>query len=237
MKFSTFNYFNRLVALLLMMVFVSQSLVSCVTPGTGKLVKTQVMDDGLEKKVLRQTGLTGAAAGFITGAAVGILLAAVQISLEEQRLGRKLTDSERSVYVAEATAIALAGGVFGWHKGQQKGAKVVATAKDRDNLKQLVQGAKNHNAYLANYNSNLRREIASAAAAKDKKRLQALGKEASTMLKNEDKTIATRTASSNKLPPAYRSGYQSTINPLVKERNELATTISKLAATEKSVSF
>lgn len=237
MKNSTFFRYVRWSNLPLVMVFLSYSLVSCVTPGTGKLVKTQVMDDGLERKVLRQTGLTGAAAGFLVGAAAGILLAAVQISLAEQSLGRKLTDQERSIYVAEATALAFAGGVFGWHKGQQKGAKVVATAKDRDNLKQLVQGAKNHNAYMANYNDNLRREIASATASKDKKRLHDLGKEASAMLKSEDKTIANRTSSSSKLPPSYRGGYQNTINPLIQERNELDAAVKKIAATEKAVSL
>lgn len=230
-----FRPFCRRLTPLVMALFLSQSLVSCVTPGTAKLVKTQVMDDGLERKVLKQTGLSGAVGGFLVGAGAGILLASVQIALEEQRLGRKLTDRERAVYVAQAAAMAMAGGIFGWHKGREKGAKVVATANDRDKLAQLVKGAKNYNAHIDNYNSVLRNETALAKVANDKSRLRGLSKEASYKMKTVDKTIADRTKSINNLPPNYRSDYKATLAPLIRERDELQSAIQNIAAAEKSI--
>lgn len=235
MNNTVFARFCRLVCLPLIFIFLSQSLVSCVMPGTAKLVKTQVIDDGLERKVLQQTGLSGAVGGFLVGAAAGILLASLQIALEEQRLGRKLTDRERAIYVAQATAMAMAGGIFGWHKGREKGAKVVATAKDRDRLAQLVKGAKNYNAHLDDYNSVLRKEATLAKVSNDKSRLRALGKEATYKIKTVNKTIADRTKSVNNLPPDFRGGYKATLAPLIRERDELQAAIQNIAAAEKSI--
>jgi hypothetical protein len=230
MLHKTLTRFPRLVHIPLLIAFASQSLVSCVTQGTGNLVKTQVMDPGLEARVLKQTGLSGAAVGALTGAAVGMGATLLAGGLT----GRQPTSQQ---LVMAGVVGATAGGIFGWHKGQQKGAAVVATAKDRDNLKQLVQGATQYNAHLASYNASLRREVASAKSGNDKKRLLALNKEASAKLATVNKTLSVRTKSVNNLPPNYRGGYANTLGPLKQEKRELEAAISNIAATERSISL
>jgi hypothetical protein len=226
-----FYRLNRAAYVPLLLVLISQSLMSCVSTKTAGVVQTQVMDPGLERKVLRETGLSGALLGVVTGAAIGIGAALLVGAITGQQ-------PNTGQMVAAGVMGATAGGIFGWHKGKEKGGKVLATAKDRDHLKQLALGARQYNAHIDNYNTNLRRDIASAKSSKDQTRLLALSKAASAKLSQVDKTITVRQTSINNLPPSYRDGYKSTLAPLQREEKELRqleAAVRNMAGTEKSI--
>jgi hypothetical protein len=179
-----------------------------------------------KKKVLRETGVSGAligvAAGAATGAATGALLA------RSQGL-----DMKRGAIVG-AIVGAAAGGTIGYHRGKQQGEKVVAKAMSRDTINSLLRGAKAYNQGLVNYNRELTTKISAARKEADpntqKKRYKSLEMEARGMLGDADSRVKERKKAANnpQWDSNQRKQYANTISPLTTQRNALAKQVENL---------
>lgn len=159
----------------------------CTTTATQQQVLSEPMTADLEAKVLKETGISGAAIGAVAGALVGGLAmmgaAAASGASSEQAL---------AMGVVGALAGGTAGGVGGYYEGKKKGQQVVAQAMTRDQVRQLVQGAREYNARLAKNNATLSAALQRAKASQDKKTLGVIRKEGTKELKTLDQRVATR---------------------------------------------
>jgi len=140
---------------------------SCMTKQTAYSVVTAPMTEDLEKKVLSENRLSGAAlgalGGAVAGAGAGALIAVA--SGQDPRKGA----------IAGGIAGLVGGGIVGANEGDKKGKQIVATSLGRDNLRKLTQAAREQNARTARFNSELRRQIDTASKEPDPKlRKQAL---------------------------------------------------------------
>jgi len=215
-------------------------MVSCVSTGTGKQFKNGVVTPDLEAKALKETGLSGSIIGGIGGAVAGFGLGMLIVTLDGLAgpNGRQLSDQQRGQLVTTTTiGGAAAGGIFGYKKGQQKGRQLVASAKQRDQLKGLVNGARDYNARLAEKNNELKIQFAAAKAAKDKKQLAALRKNAEGNRNEAAKVLSLRQGAIAKTDPKYRSGYEGTVPKLAQEKAKLDSIIRDIAATESVISL
>ncbi len=212
-------------------------LVSCVSTGTGRQIKNGPMTVDLESKVLKQTGLSGTILGGLGGAAAGFGLGMLVV-LADEAGGRTYSDEQRGRIVT-ATTIggAVAGGMFGYKKGQQQGQRVVASAKEQNQLVSLVNGAREYNARLAAENQNLRNRVAGAKASKDSKQLAALKREAGANLADADARLRTRQIALEKVQPEHRGDYAGTLPKLQQEKAKLESTIKDIASTETIISL
>ena len=139
---------------------------ACTTTATQQQVLSEPMTSDLEAKVLKETGISGALIGALaTGAATGALtfatLAATGASLEQAAVGAAIGGA----------AGAAAGGVAGYQQGKKQGQKMVAQAMTRDQVRQLVQGARDYNVRLAKNNATLKAALQRAKTTGDKKPL------------------------------------------------------------------
>jgi hypothetical protein len=228
---------HRLRLNLLLAAALCHCLVSCVSTGTGKQIKNGPMTADLESKILKQTGLSGTILGGVGGAVAGFGLGML-IVLADEAGGRTYSDEQRGRIVT-ATTIggAVAGGMFGYKKGQQQGQSVVASAKEKDQLSSLVKGAREYNARLAAENQDLRIRVATAKTSKDKKQLAVLKKEAGAYLADADARLKTRQKALEKTQPEYRGDYEDTLPKLKEEKAKLESTIRDIAATESVISL
>lgn len=212
-------------------------LVSCVSTGTGKQIKNGPMTADLELKVLKQTGLSGTIIGGVGGAVAGFGLGMLVV-LADELGGRTLSDDQRGRLVTTTTiGGAVAGGMFGYNKGQQQGQQVVASAKEKNQLSNLVKGAREYNERLAAENQDLLNRIATAKSSKDKKQLAALKKEAGGHLADADARLKTRQKALEKTQPEFRGDYEDTLPKLKQEKAKLESTIKDIAATESVISL
>jgi hypothetical protein len=159
----------------------------CTTTATQQQVLAEPMTSDLEAKVMKETGISGALLGALaTGAATGALtfatLAASGASLEQAAVGAAIGGA----------AGAAAGGVAGYQMGKKEGQKVVAQAMTRDQVRQMVQGAREYNARLAKNNATLSSALQRAKASGDRKTLGTIRKEGTKELKILDQRLANR---------------------------------------------
>ncbi len=220
---------NRFCLHLMLAAGLCQSLVSCVTKPVGYQAIHEPMTADLEAKVLSQTKLSGTffgvASGVLIGAAVGYAVGAATH-----------TDPTRAA-IEGGIVGGLAGGVFGYQKGQEKGRKLVATAQQKDQLHQLVDGAKKCNQQLAEENAKLRRRLASAKASKDKTQLAGLKWDANQSLREVNSRLSAREKAIEKIAPNYRAGYTRTLPDLQREKAKMESVIRDIAATESTISL
>ena len=186
------------------------------------------MTSDLEAKVLKETGISGALIGALaTGAATGALtfatLAASGASLEQAAVGAAIGGA----------AGAVAGGVAGYQQGKKQGQKMVAQAMTRDQVRQLVQGAREYNARLAQNNATLRTALQRAKASGDKKTLGTIRKEGTKELKILDQRLANREKAlkQGKFPSGSgKSEYQAQVIKAKSERAQLVKIVNESSA-------
>lgn len=214
---------------------------SCTTQSTAYQVQTQPMSVDLEKKILRETGLSGMA----IGAAVGGVATGAALALLTKAAGGNDEQVKRAA-IAGFAAGAVGGGINGFQEGQKKGQQMVAATMTRDQARQLVKGARAHNQQLASYNSGLRKKIASVKQFSDPKEKKlayiALKKQTDKMVKDADKKIETRNTALNsdkwaKGTGSEKSQYRGLTNEMVSERNTLASYSAQLSKLEQSVVY
>jgi hypothetical protein len=193
------------------------------------------MNEDLEKKVLQETGVSGAALGALSGAAIG---AAAGVATEgaESLLGGRKFDAERAKEKALVGGIAggVTGGYIGYQKGRREGEKLVSAAMSRDNVNNLLKGAQAYNDGLKKYNAGLRSKIAAAKKEPDasrRKSLKSLEREAKGQLVNADNRIAMRSkgAGNLKWDLKQRQAYNRTVESLTTQRNSLQKQVDTLA--------
>lgn len=216
------------------MLSVTHLLASCTTTHTAGLIKAGSMDMDLEKRVMWETKFSGAALGVVGGALAGALVGGV-ISAAT---GGMMTSTQQGQLIGgTAAAGAVAGGFFGYQKGKEKGEKIVATAKEKAQYQRLVQGAKEYNSKIASYNAGLRKQLADAKKAKDKKKLAALKKEAGHKLANVSSRVQERGDFLEKIDPDARATYSKTLPELKKEESKLQKTVQDIGVAESPFSL
>ncbi|WP_395746267.1 hypothetical protein [Prosthecobacter sp.] len=225
----THGRFSRIWLLFLVMPYLS----SCTTTHTAGLIKSGPMDFDLEKRVMWETKLSGTAVGVVGGMVAGALVGGL-ISAATGGMGGT---QQAGLIGGTAAAGAVAGGFFGYQKGKEKGQKIVATAKEKEQFQRLVQGAKEYNSKVAGYNANLRQQLADAKKAKDKKKLTALRKDAGSKLQSVSARIHDRSALVEKIVPESRAPYSKTVPELEREQNKLKKTLQDIGAAEAPISL
>lgn len=200
----------------------------CTTTATQQQVLSEPMTSDLEAKVLKETGVSGAAIGAVAGAVVGGLAmmgaAAASGASAEQAL---------TMGIIGAVAGGTAGGIGGYQEGKKKGQQVVAQAMTRDQVRQLVQGAREYNARLAKNNATMSAALQRAKASGDKKTLGVIRKEGTKELKVLDQRLATREKALNqgKFPAgSEKSQYLAEVSKAKSERGQLVQIINESSA-------
>jgi len=212
-----------------LLLFVSLPFVNgCTTTATQQQVLSEPMTSDLEAKVLKETGISGAAIGAVAGAVVGGLAmmgaAAAAGASSEQAL---------AMGIAGAVAGGTAGGVAGYQQGKKKGQQVVAQAMTRDQVRQLVQGAREYNVRLAKNNATLSTALQRAKTSGDKKTLGVIRKEGTKELKVLDQRLATRQKALNegKIPAgAGKAEYQAEVAKAKSARAQLVQIVNESTA-------
>jgi hypothetical protein len=209
---------------------------SCVSSQTSKLVKEGYMTEDLEKRVLRETGVSGAAIGALTGASIGAMGGLANEGWSALIEGRPF-DKERAKRDATIGAYAggVTGGYIGYQQGRREGEQLIVAAMSRDNIDQLLRGARAYNAGLRNYNAGLRTKISAARkesdAAKRKASYGKLQREANAQLNDANDRVAQRwnAGGNQKWDQDQRSNYRETVRPLVAQRDALKEQVDTLA--------
>lgn len=209
-----------------------------LTPQTAYTVQTQPMSVDLEKKVLRETGLSGMA----TGAIIGGIGSAVVIGFLTKMAGGSDEQVKRNATAALVTG-GLIGGVKGYQKGKSEGQKIVAQSMDNDKLNELLKGAKAYNQHLASYNLNLRDKLAEVKKIPDPKEKQfayaSLRKQSDKELKATDVRIAERTKAIDN--PAWKysekSKYRAQKDELVARKASLVAMNNQMAKLEQAIVY
>jgi hypothetical protein len=200
----------------------------CTTTATQQQVLSEPMTADLEAKVLKETGISGAAIGAVAGALVGGLAmmgaAAASGASAEEAL---------ALGVVGAVAGGTAGGIGGYQEGKKKGQQVVAQAMTRDQVRQLVQGAREYNVRLAKNNATLRTALQRAKTTGDKKTLGTIRKEGTKELKILDQRLANREKAlkQGRFPSGSgKSEYQAQITKAKSERAQLVKIVNESSA-------
>ena len=200
----------------------------CTTTATQQQVLSEPMTADLEAKVLKETGISGAAIGAVAGAVVGGLAmmgaAAASGASAEQAL---------TMGIIGAVAGGTAGGIGGYQEGKKKGQQVVAQAMTRDQVRQLVQGAREYNTRLAKNNATMSAALQRAKASGDKKTLGVIRKEGTKELKILDQRLATREKALNqgKFPAgSEKAAYQAEVAKAKSERAQLVQIVNDSTA-------
>jgi len=200
----------------------------CTTTATQQQVLSEPMTADLEAKVLKETGISGAAIGAVAGAVVGGLAmmgaAAASGASSEQALAMGLIG---------AVAGGTAGGIGGYQEGKKKGQQVVAQAMTRDQVRQLVQGAREYNVRLAKNNATLSTALQRAKSTGDKKTLGTIRKEGTKELKILDQRLATREKAlkQGKFPSgSEKTEYQAQLSKAKSERAQLVKIVNESSA-------
>ncbi len=234
------NIKQRLQFNLVLVAAVCHCMVSCVSTGTGKKIKNGQMNQDLEARVLRETGLSGGVIGGVLGGIGGFGLGVLVIALD-QAAGGHMSDQQRTgLLIGTTTLGAGLGAKYGVQKGRQQGQKLTQAAQQKKSLSELVSGARQYNSKLEQQNDNLRSRIATAKRAKDKKQLAVLKGEASSNLKEVNSRLGERQHAVGKLgktDPAASSNYARTMPKLQQEKTKLESSIRDIASTESSISL
>jgi len=189
---------------------------ACTTTNTAYEVQTQPMNPALEKKIIRETGLSGMGGGALAGALGGAILGGVATKLAGGN-----SDQVKRNAIRGGAAGAAAGGYAGNQKGKQEGQKIVSSGMTRDKAWQLVKVAREENQRLTSFNAGLRRKITAAKAIEDTKERKiayaTLNKQAASFKKQSDTTISMRNKALEnkdwgKGTSGARSEYRSTVN-------------------------
>jgi hypothetical protein len=197
----------------------------CTTTSTQRQVLSEPMSSDLEAKVMKETGISGAAIGALvggvtTGALTFATLAATGSSMEQAATGAAIG----------AAAGAVGGGITGYGQGKKQGQKLVAQAMTRDQVAEYVKGARAYNVHLAKTNATLRTALARAKSTGDKKTLNIIRKEGTAELKSLDQRIASRTKAVNNLEWPSGSGkaqYKSELSQAKTQRAQLAKILAE----------
>ncbi|MCB1129567.1 MAG: hypothetical protein KDN05_00460 [Verrucomicrobiae bacterium] len=214
---------------------------SCTTQSTAYQVQTQPMSVDLEKKVLQETGLSGALIGAAAGAVIGGALAGGLTAAA----GGNSEQIKRNALIGAGLG-AAGGGVKGYQEGQKKGQQMVTASMTRDKARQLVKGARAHNQELASFNSALRKKIASVKQFSDPKEkklaYRTLASQANKKIKEADKLIETRKKALEsdkwaKGTGSEKSQYRGLTNEAVNTRNTMASYSAQLAKLDQSVVY
>ena len=183
------NIIRPLVAIITLVALLNLS--ACTTTGTKQLVLAEPMSADLEAKVLKETGISGAAIGAVGGALVGGLA-----TMGAARAAGASAEEALILGAIGAVAGGTAGGMAGYQVGKKQGEKVVAQAMTRDQVAKYLQGAKAYNDHLAQVNTTLKTQLNSARQIEKpnirKTRLAQIDKAARTELKDVDKRLALR---------------------------------------------
>lgn len=214
---------------------------SCTTQSTAYQVQTQPMSQDLEKKVLRETGLSGMAIGAIVGGIVVGGLSAVAV-----KAAGGSSQQVKNAATAGFVAGAVGGGIKGHQEGQKKGQQTVAASMTRDQARQLVKGARAHNQELASFNSGLRKKIASVKQFSDPKEkklaYQTLKKQTDNKIRDTDSKIKLRNDALKsdkwaKGTGSEKSQYSGLTNEMVSQRNALASYSAQLSKLETTTYY
>ena len=211
---------------------------SCVTQSTAYDVQTKPMTQDLEKKVLMETKVSGAAIGATVGAVAGaVVLGGLVAALGGDG------DAITKAAVAGGVIGAVAGGAEGAKKGEQKGKAVVGKGLSRDQLRQLASAAREQNERLASFNADLKRQIGKAGKEPDPK----LKKAAYASLRNQGKrhldeanerlAMRQKALESKNWPDSQKGDYRAQMTQLSRERDSLVRTINQAAALEQAVVY
>jgi hypothetical protein len=207
-----------------------------VSSQTGYLVKDGYMTEDLEKQVLRETGVSGAAIGALAGAGIGAFLGIAEEGFEAALQGRPINkkQAEQNAWT-DAIAGGVTGGFIGYQQGRRQGEQLVAAAMSRDNVNRLLQGALDYNSGLRQYNTGLSNKIAAAKkepdATKRKATYRKLQSEANAQLNDANDRVAQRWSAggNQKWDQDQRSKYRETVRPLVAQRDALKEQVDTLA--------
>ena len=211
---------------------------SCTTQKTAYAVQTQPMSADLEKKVLRETGLSGAVIGGVVGGITGALV----MGIDARMRGLSPEETQKRIAIG-ATAGAVGGGVIGYNQGRQKGGEMVAKSIGRDRLNQLLAGAQAQNQHLASFNAGLKDQIAKAGRISDPKEKRAayssLRKQSNRELSEANSRIELRNKAlqNPRFSNQERNAYQSKRNDLVNKRNSLEESINQIAKSEQAIAY
>ncbi len=214
---------------------------SCTTQNTAYQVQTQPMSVDLEKKVLRETGLSGMAVGAAVGAVAGGLGGAVL-----GKIAGANNDQMKRLIIAGAIAGGASGGFAGYQQGQHKGKQLVASGMSRDQVRDLVKGARAENQNLASFNAGLRKKIASTRSISDpKERKLAYGtlrKQTEGRLRDADSRIALRNKALGSEPwqKDYRTQsreYRGLTKSMVNDRNAMANYQNQISQLDQAVVY
>lgn len=212
---------------------------ACTTTNTAYEVQTQPMNPGLEKKIIKETGLSGMGLGAIAGGIGGAVLGGVATKLA----GGNEEQVKRNMIIGGAGG-AIIGGNAGYQKGKQEGQKIVASGMTRDKAWQLVKAAQEENQRLSSFNSGLKRKITAAKAITETKERKiayaTLNKQAASYKKQSDTTISMRNkALENKNwgkgTSGARSEYRSTINSQAASNKALVGYMNEMSKLQASV--
>jgi hypothetical protein len=202
---------------------------SCTTTETQKRVLTEPMSADLEARVMRETGISGAA----IGAASGALLAGGSAFGLSMLSGASAEQSAKTAAVAGAAG-AVAGGVAGYGEGKRQGRAMVGQALNRDQAQQLLQGAKQYNRHLAKVNSALKQALLKASSEKNaqtrSQQLKQIQIEANSEIKLSEARIKEREKALNSdwsSAPASRKNYEVELANLRAERDQVRGSLKK----------
>ena len=214
---------------------------SCTTQSTAYQVQTRPMSVDLEKKVLKETGLSGMAVGAAVGAVAGGLGGAILGKIA----GANDAQMKRLI-IAGAVAGGASGGFTGFQQGQQKGKLLVATGMSRDQVRNLVKGARVQNQDLASFNAGLRKKIASTRGISDPKERKlaysSLRKQTEDKRQEADSRIALRNKAlgSESWKGKYRterSEYRGLAKNMEKDRDSLAFQLTQISKLDQAVVY
>ncbi len=186
---------------------------SCATMplGTGNAAP----ENTAEREILLQAITTGAILGGTFGAGLGALLD------ENNRV--------RGGAIGGAVGTFL-GGIIGNEVGKKQIYNYRNVQLKNEQLAKLLNSARAYNQKVANYNANLRSQIAGLNRSRPEHKKIALRKqkEAERYRAQVEAAINERRKLSKTLVPAQKAKYQRTLRELERKKQELAATISEL---------
>jgi len=221
-KTSTLSIWHQAAAVLTAGAMLLQT--SCTTTGTAQQALSEPMSADLEAKVMKETGISGAAIGALvgglaTGGATFLAMTAAGANPQEALIGAAIGGA----------AGAVGGGMVGYDKGKKAGQKLVAEAMTRDQVAQYIKGARDYNTRLTQTNQTLSAALQRAKSTNNKKTLVQVQKEGAKELKNLNARIANREkAIAQAVWPtkADKAQYQAQLAQAKLERSKLVKLVS-----------
>lgn len=210
----------------------------CTTVETSRIVLEEPMTADTEARVLKETGISGALIGGLVG---GLAVGATAAGITALRGGN--SQQIATAGVGGFVGGAAAGGVAGYYKGKEQGQKIVAKAMTRDQVRQILEGARRYNRRLANVNEALRERVRQVRKSRDPRvqrqeysqLIRVAKKEAQDSAKriNEREKALVQAKWSSDDKPIYRER----LTTLKEEHRDLSSLITKMEKAQQNVSL